>query len=328
MAVGYLTRKAVVLAKTETTEGTDSGPGASDALLVNLPDVAPDSEVLTRDIVRDTLSPAGVVIGAKTIRVTFSTEMRGRGAVPTAGTPLRDNPLFLAAGLSPSYSASSVVYRPLSNWTNPAVNTCSMWVYLGGAIAVKAQGCRANLEVQMQSGQFGRLNWTVTGVFGDSATNVIDSSISASFDALSVVPEAIKAGTVVLGGLASGSTVVQGFTMNLNNEINPRPDIQAPSGIKSYLLTARNPGGTINPELFLKADYDIWAAWEAGTKTELSVKYGTNPNQWKVRIPGAQFGNLTFGDRVGIRTIEAPYNSTGIATLGDDELEIHVGSGV
>lgn len=328
MAVGYLSRRAVVLAKTETTEGQDVGPGATDALLTTLPEVAPESEVLVRDIVRDSMSPAGTVIGNKTIRVTFSTEVRGRGSAPTNAAPLRDDVLFRAAGLSPSYSpsAGSVIYRPVSSWAS--VNTCSMWVYLGGAVYVKIQGCRANLEVNVQSGQYGRFNWTVTGVFGAVSTNVLDGSTTPTYDQLSVTPEPAKGGTVVFGGLAAGSTVVQGFTLNLNNEINPRPDISAASGIKSYMLTARNPQGTVNPELFLKADYDVWAAWEAGTKIPISVKYGTNPNQWKFSVLGAQLGNMTFGDRASIRTLECPFTATGISTAGDDEIELICGQSI
>ena len=48
-----LTRKQLLLVKTESTYGTDSSPAGTDALLVRSIDVTPlESDVVSRDLIR------------------------------------------------------------------------------------------------------------------------------------------------------------------------------------------------------------------------------------------------------------------------------------
>src|SRR5512143_2183264 len=136
---GLLSRKALILAKGEgNTPGTDASPSASaNALIVINPQITLNAEQVVRDIVRDTLTPLGWVIGTRTIGVTFTTEQHGIGA-PDSATPLREDALFNAAHLYAAYVASpaSCTYKPESDAPkSPSTDsTCTLYGYLDGVL--------------------------------------------------------------------------------------------------------------------------------------------------------------------------------------------------
>src|ERR1700749_52862 len=75
-----LTRRAVLLATTESTYGTQaSQTPATDAILVESPDFMPDITVLTRDFARPSLSPIPHQVGRVLGKMSFTTELRGNG---------------------------------------------------------------------------------------------------------------------------------------------------------------------------------------------------------------------------------------------------------
>lgn len=78
---GLLTRKALLLAKIESTPGTDALPVPSlDAIQVIDPDFALDPNVLEREIVSPDLSPHEHVIGRKLTTMTFTVECKSNGS--------------------------------------------------------------------------------------------------------------------------------------------------------------------------------------------------------------------------------------------------------
>jgi hypothetical protein len=96
-----LTRRTVILAKLETTYGTDSNPAGINAILCNSGvDVKPTGDVLERDVLRDTLSPAGHVIGAKSIDFDFTVELKGGGLLATVVQAPEYDPLLQSCGMA------------------------------------------------------------------------------------------------------------------------------------------------------------------------------------------------------------------------------------
>src|SRR5262245_55059742 len=131
-----LTRRTLILAKTEVTQGTDSAPTAAlNSLLVSNCTVQPQSELIDRDLYLATLSPLGTVTGIYWGQMTFDTELRGMGSVPVASAPLREDPLFLCCGLSARYAAGSATYMPISDFTTTVV-TATLYAYLDGLLHV------------------------------------------------------------------------------------------------------------------------------------------------------------------------------------------------
>lgn len=93
-----LTRKSLILAKVETTEGTDALPTqANDAILVSEPNFEIDPNILERNNTKATLSPDSVVVGRKLASFSATVELKGNGSQnsgnvndrPQIGTLLR-----------------------------------------------------------------------------------------------------------------------------------------------------------------------------------------------------------------------------------------------
>jgi hypothetical protein len=97
-----LTRRAVLLLKAEETYATDPGPtSAANAVLINSGiDITPQADRVERDILRDTLSPAGSAVGAKSLDLSFQVEARG-GGLDVDGKPKPPDyaPALLACGM-------------------------------------------------------------------------------------------------------------------------------------------------------------------------------------------------------------------------------------
>ncbi len=80
MAAPLLTRRAIVLAKLETTYNVDAMPSAAtDGILVESPDFVSDMNILMRDFTRGDLSPLPHTVGRKLAKMSFTTELRGNG---------------------------------------------------------------------------------------------------------------------------------------------------------------------------------------------------------------------------------------------------------
>ena len=177
-----LTRKSVVLAKIEGTYGLDPTPtGPNDSILVSNPEVRVDGELLTRDFVRESLSPIGHVIGKRKVTISFETELKGSGA---AGTAPETSPLYQSCGMDEAIVAStSVTYSPESD--SAQIKSCTMYVYFDGTMH-EINGCRGSFNLNLEAGMFGKIQWNFEGKY----VRPVDVALpSTTFDA--TLPEII-----------------------------------------------------------------------------------------------------------------------------------------
>ena len=104
MAVeSQLTRRAAILVAPEVTYAQDPtpNPATHGVLINNGVEITPQAERQDRDVVRDTFSPAGSVVGAKSLDITIKTEFRGGGLDEATGKPKAPDfgNLLLACGM-------------------------------------------------------------------------------------------------------------------------------------------------------------------------------------------------------------------------------------
>ncbi|MBI3320361.1 MAG: hypothetical protein HYZ89_07245, partial [Candidatus Omnitrophica bacterium] len=158
-----LRQRSIILAKEETTEGTDAAPtAAANSLLAYDVQVSPMGERLARDPVRETLSPASILIGSRHYEVTFQTEVYHSGTVDVAS---RLGALLKACGMSETITAlSDVTYKPLSS----GLKSATIYVYRDGLLH-KILGCRGTWELILQAGHPARINWRFLGKYQDPA---------------------------------------------------------------------------------------------------------------------------------------------------------------
>jgi len=333
-----LTRRTLILAKTEVTEGTDALPTAAlNALLVSNCTVTPQSELLNRDLYLQTLSPLGTVTGVYWGEMSFDTELRGIGSVPVASAPLREDPIFLACGLSASYGAGSAVYKPFSDFAS-FVSSATIYAYLDGLLHVMV-GVRGNMQMAGTVGQYGKFTWTLSGAVGTitypapampmAGEGIRDAALpSPTYQAFSIKPPALLGAATNLIG---GTECIQALNFNMNNTVSRRDCMGAASGIAGFMVTARAPGGTVNPEAVPRSaasgvgpsTNDYWGKWRNNIGGPITFHAGNvvgNQIDWS--MPNSQFNRIGYGDRNGIRTFEIEYAANATTSAGDDEVQI------
>ncbi len=302
-----LTRKAVILAKKETTYGVDPTPAAADdAILCSVPEITPKAEKQLRDYVRESLSPLGGTIGFKGFDITFKTELKGSG---TAGTAPELGPLFQACGMDETVDAGvSVTYAPVSS----AFPSVTIYFYRDGLLH-KMLGCRGSWSLDLGVGRFGVITWNFSGTY---ATPTDTTLVSGTYNA-TAPPVFLDAGLT----LGSYSPIFTQLSLAMNNTIAQRRDANEADGLQGYEITGRSPSGSIDPEAVLIATKDFWSLWEDGTKEALSgVAGSTAGNICTISVPKAQYDSLAYADRDGIATYNLPF--TCCLDSGDDEISL------
>ncbi len=303
-----LTRNTVVLAKLESSYGMDATPTSpTDAILVSAPDLKVDGEVVTRDFVRQNLSPNGHVIGKKKVTCSFKCELKGSG---TAGTAPQVGALLQACGMSETVdSGNSVTYKPLST----GFKSVTIYMYLDGLLH-KIPGVVGSVSVSLEAGKYGELQFDMEGKY----IKPVDDPLPASGPVITPTPQICVATNFSVGGYAA---TVNSISCGLNNTIAASGDLNSADGYGKLRITGRDPNGTFDPEATLIGTHDFWAAWEDATPQALTVTIGTTAgNIVDFDVDYAVAREVGYGDRDGIRTYDIPFTAQGSA--GDDEMEL------
>ena len=101
-----LTRKRLILAKTEATYGTDSSPAGTDAILVRELEITPiEADVVSRDLIRPYLGASDQLLANTRVSITFQVELAGSG---TAATAPRFSSLLKACGMAETTTAAAI----------------------------------------------------------------------------------------------------------------------------------------------------------------------------------------------------------------------------
>ncbi len=299
--MSLLTRKTVLQAKDEVTYGTAPSMDTSDAILISNLDISPDILSLERDTYRDTLSSQGHVAGRKLFTATFDVELKGIGSVPTLAAPLEYDTLLKACGLTVVYSGGGT-YTPHSD-DDSMVSTALKFNLDGQQILMT--GAYGTFGLELVAGRFGVFHFEFTGLY-NSPTD--QTQISPNY-ASSEIPPICENATFVFD---SFSAIVENWTINMNNEISERPDLNSAEGLKGLRITRRAAGGSIDPEMDTVANKDFWDIMENSEKKAMSATIGaTAGNKFDISLPTVQIMNMPPGDRAGIRTYQMDYLATG-----------------
>ena len=101
-----LTRKSLILAKSESTYGTDISPAGTDAVLVRSLEVTPiEADTVSRELIRPYLGNSQQLLASAHVEITFEVEFAGSG---TAATAPRFSSLLKACGMAETITASAI----------------------------------------------------------------------------------------------------------------------------------------------------------------------------------------------------------------------------
>lgn len=307
--MALLSRKRLILAKAETTYGTDSSPAGTDAVLVRNLDITPLSgDLVSRDLIRPYLGNYDQLIARTSVAINFEVELAGSG---TAGTAPRYGAILKACGMSETTVAStSVTYAPVS----ASFSSVTIYFNVDGVLH-KLTGCRGTCSMNCAVGEIPTIRFEMTGVYNapsDTAQPAVTYSAQAT-------PLVFRQGNTSAFSFFSYSGVLQSVEFNLANSIVYRELV---GGTKEALITDRKPAGTVLIEAPTITTKDFFTAALGSTTGNLTFLHGTTAGN-RVTFTASQVDvlNPTYQDQDSVMMLSVPYVATP-TTAGNDEFSL------
>jgi hypothetical protein len=307
--MALLTRKRLILAKIESTYGTDSTPAGTEAILVRNLEITPlQADVVTRDLIRPYLGNFEQILANQRVEITFEVELAGSGA---AGTAPAWGPVMKSCAMAETISAgTSVTYAPVSS----SFSSCSIYFNNDG-VRHKITGCRGSFSVSGEVGQIPVISFTMMGIYNAPD----DSALPTPTYSNQATPVIFKQGNTTGFQVFSYSGCLQSFSMDMANEMVYRELVGC---TKEVLITNRAPNGTVVIEAPTIAAKDFFTIANGTATGNLTFQHGqTAGNIVTFSSPQTDIGQPTYSDQDGIQMLNLPYVATP-TTAGNNELSI------
>lgn len=321
MATRYI-RNTAILAKIESTYGTDSTPTeGANALLVSNVSINPLSAAnVDRDLVRPYMGASEQLVGPANIELSFDIELSGAGA---AGTAAAYGPLLRACGFAETLSAS---VRAEYNLVTPVADSVSIYYFSDGVKHI-AKGCRGTLSLKMSAGGRPVLSFKFLGLDGGVTAASPSALTLTAFKTPTVISEP-NTGDLTFGATYTAATPTltggtgypsQGIELDLGNAVNYTPLL----GGESVDISQRQVTGKILLDLTAAQEVTFMASVKDNTLQSLGLMHGTTAG-YKVMIfmPAAQLINPSKSEVNGKLMIG--YDIRALPSSGNDELKIVV----
>lgn len=305
-----LTRRRLILAKIESTYGTDPTPtGGSNAILVRNLEIQPlVSDTVNRDLVRPYMGQADQLLAQTRVEVSFEVELAGSG---TAGTAPAYSPVLRSCGLSETLVAStSATYAPESS----GFESVTIYYHEDG-IRHKVTGCRGSFEINGEVGQIPFISFTMTGIFNAPTDETLPTPTYAN----QATPLVFKQGNTTNFSAFSFSGCLQSYNFSIANEVIYRELVGC---TKEIMITNRAPSGTLVIEAPTIAAKDFFTAATGSSTGSISFQHGqTGGNICTVTTAQSDLGNLTYSDQDGVQMLNMPFIAVP-TNSGNNELGI------
>lgn len=292
----------------ESVEGTKQAVAAANCVLHKNLAFVPSIEQYKRELLRGTLSRDPTVSGQRSGKLSFDIELVGSG---TAGTAPYWGAFMKGCGFSEAISGGvSVTYAPA---TNSLSNSMTIAGYYDGVIKT-IWGARGNVKLNCEAGKPGILHFDFEGC---DHSMVDGALLSPTYS--TVVPPAFLSASLLLDSYAA---IVNAVEIDVNNTLQKRESINAASGYLSTLITARDPKGSMDPELTTVAAYDFYGKWKTpGALGSLSLAAtGSAGNIITITCPKVRYAAIADKDRGGLRALGLDFQPC--LNSGDDEISI------
>jgi len=288
MAPPLLSEKTVIKVKLEAVMGTEDD-GDTDILVYYEPGqlIRSTAEFVERRGTGLYLGPKtrGVVTGSGGAS-TFETELITNGAQGMdAGLAI----LLQACGLKQTLE----VYQVHSTFADQ--KTISIDVYEDGVIKT-LYGAMGNVEFTYEAGGRVMCKFEFSGIFKAPADIALPAYAPPTY-----LPMMADAATFTLGGAARK---INSFSLNMQNNVQPRKDAAGPGGVAHYFIASYNPQLGADPEADTVAGYDFNGIRLAGTEQACSAVVTDGTDKATFTLPKVQFMEVSPGDREGIRTYD------------------------
>jgi hypothetical protein len=304
-----LSRKRLLLAKIETTYGTDPTPAATDAVLVSALEVQPlQLELKDRELILGYLGNSEMVVGQRLVSVSFDVEIAGSG---TAGTAPKCSALMQACGFAETIVAStSVSYSPVS----ASFKGVTLYFFADG-VRHKVTGCRGTWSMALETGEIPKISFSFQGIF-NAPTDETQPSPTFSNQADPVVVNSANTATLQVHGYAA---CLSAFSLDLANET---PFRQLAGCTQQVMITDRKPEGEVTIEAPTIAAKNFFSSASTQTSGQFSWVHGTTAgNILTFTAPTCTLGSPEYEDNDGIIMLKMPFMPQPTAA-GNDEFTL------
>ncbi len=304
-------RMTALLAKTESTYGTDSSPtGAANAVLTSgLATHTLDVKRVERDLVRPFFGNSESLTAAIFKRVEFSVEAAGSG---TAGTAPAWGPLMRACGFAQTITpGSKVEYKPVSG----AIDSVTIYLNEDGVLHA-LKGARGDVSVQLDNGAIPTFRFSFQGLYVPVADATLPSADFTAWKRPLVISRTNTPTFTVHGN----SPKMQGLSVSMGNVV-AADSLVGGSG-DEILITDRKPSGSLQIEAVRVAEKDWFGAMANDDVGALQMIHGsTAGNILQIDMPSVQLLDPRMNTLNGRRMLQANLKLNPSAT-GNDEITI------
>lgn len=304
-------RRQTLLAKTESSYGTDSTPAANtDGVLafdVSLTPLQGD------EVVRDYLLPhfgmRPMTVEGRRASLTFDIELQGSG---TAGTAPAWGPLLLACGTAETVTEDTdVVYAPSTDPDNHEAVTIK---WNGDGNEHVLVGARGTGTLRFEPRRHPMLRFEFQGLWvAPGAVALPDPDLSSW-----IKPLAVGKGTTTFS-FGGSSRVLERLEVAIASQVEPRLLCNA----SDILITDRQTAGTMVIEALPYGTLNPFTSPVDETTYALQLVHGTVAGRIvQLDAPAVQLGATTFANSQGVKTWSTPLRF--LPDSGDDEWSITV----
>lgn len=270
--MGRLVRRTAILAKVETTYGTDSVPtGSANAILVSNASFEINYNNVNRDLIRPFLGGTEQLVGTRFVQAQFDVELANSGI---AGTAPAWGPLLRACGFAEAAltTPARVEYTPVS----ASFTSLSIYYHIDGVRRVML-GAMGTAEIMLNEGERPMFRFTFTGLDG-GRTAVADPAVTLTAFRVPQVVSDVNSGDINLGAtysagaLSSGTTYPsRGLSINIGNTVSRK----ALLGGQSVIISGREMTGSANLDLTQAQEVTFMSDIAANTTTTLGFAHST-----------------------------------------------------
>jgi hypothetical protein len=312
-------RNSAILAKIETTEGTDATPtGAANALLVSNQSINPlNANNVDRDLMRNYFGASEQLVGTATVELSFTVELAGSG---TAGTAAPWGELLRACGFAETGTVTWKGYQP-----DTPGNAKSVTIYFyDDGVLHKLLGARGNVKPMLGIGQRPVLEFNFIGKDGGITAVANPSTTLTGFKTPLVVTDTntsdIKLGGTYASGVVTGGTAYpsRGLMLDVGNSLQFNPLI----GGEYVDISDRDVTGSMELDLTSAQEVSFMTSLKANTLQALSLEHGAVAGAIVgVYLPAAQLINPKKAELNGRRLVG--YDIRAVPVTGNDDIIIY-----
>lgn len=321
----FLTRRQLMLAKTETTYGVDAAPSHANSYeaikLVDPFTLDIGTEMLEQSGGNLTRGSTRPIAGLRPFGVTFRTYVCGIEANTYAATvkpPIGD--LLQACGYFGTFISSNAVGRPAWRYAPAAdarSDTSVTLVPHQDGYEHRAVGGRGNVNFIMAKASPWIAEFNFRAILATEAATVRAAPTGLPTQ---IPPRWIDSGSIIVQSYA---LPVENMNLGTNNTVfeSPASIARSSSGIIQCIITERAPGGSFDPEATHPSTLDFFGMWRSSSGAVLKLNAGlAQGNQCSIVASQMMYKQVGWGDKSGLAIFSTDYQL--YEKVGNDEMII------